>query len=257
MRSVLLMIGLVFVVSAKSQLLVWQQNKVFVDSIISMYRTESKCSLTGPSLKQEKKKRRLDIRLIDFLNKFYFGELTPSQVSTILQTKFRQSPWQFDQSRHIDSFQIYKGRLRSYGNLEPFVTYVVLNNDIVGTHITIRIRSSLDCLQTHDGEIPDLLYLLSLIPERINFPFEAKEWPEYFDSKIWIRKGIPSELQNRIRNLIGTSSATPLKLTASHNMGFGVMAALRIYSQRYNITERHIHLTNKSQLQNIFSSSYL
>ena len=86
----------------------------------------------------------------------------------------------------------------------------------MGTHITIRIRSTLDCLQTHDGEIPDLLYLLSLIPERINFPFEVKGWTEYFDSKIWIRKGLPIELQNRIRNLIGTSSATPLKLTASH-----------------------------------------
>jgi len=31
-------------------------------------------------------------------------------------------------------------------------------------------------------------------------------------------------------------------------MGFGVMAALRIYSQRYNITQRHIQLTNKAQL---------
>jgi hypothetical protein len=36
------------------------------------------------------------------------------------------------------------------------------------------------------------------------------------------------------------------------NMGFGVMAALRIYSHRHNITQRHIQLTNKAQLQNIF-----
>jgi hypothetical protein len=182
-----------------------------------MYRTKSNCSLTGPNLKQEKKKRRLDLRLVDFLNKFYFGELTLSQIETILQTKFRQTPWRFDESGYIDSLHIYKGRIRSYGNLEPFVTYVVLNNEVVGTHITIRIRSVLDCLQLHDGEIPDLLYLASLIPERINFPFEVNGWTEYFDSKIWIRKGLPIELQNRIRNLIGTSSATPLKLTASHN----------------------------------------
>ena len=216
MRSVLLMIGLVFVVPANSQLPVWQQNKYFVDSLISMYRTKSKCSLTGPNLKQEKKKRRLDLKLIEFLNKFYFGELNPPQIETILQNKFRQTPWRFDESGYIDSFHIYQGRIRSYGNLEPFVSYIILNNEVVGTHITIRIRSTLDCLQTHDGEIPDLLYLLSLIPERINFPFEVKGWTEYFDSKIWIRKGLPIELQNRIRNLIGTSSATPLKLTASH-----------------------------------------
>jgi hypothetical protein len=217
MRSVLLVIGLVFVVSANSQPPVWQQNQSFVDSLVSMYRTKSNCSLTGPNLKQEKKKRRLDLRLVDFLNKFYFGELTLSQIETILQTKFRQTPWRFDESGYIDSLHIYKGRIRSYGNLEPFVTYVVLNNEVVGTHITIRIRSVLDCLQLHDGEIPDLLYLASLIPERINFPFEVNGWTEYFDSKIWIRKGLPIELQNRIRNLIGTSSATPLKLTASHN----------------------------------------
>jgi len=31
-------------------------------------------------------------------------------------------------------------------------------------------------------------------------------------------------------------------------MGFGVMAALRTYPDRYNITQRHIQLTNKAQL---------
>jgi len=31
-------------------------------------------------------------------------------------------------------------------------------------------------------------------------------------------------------------------------MGFGVMAALRIYPDRYNIADRHIQLTNKAQL---------
>jgi hypothetical protein len=30
-------------------------------------------------------------------------------------------------------------------------------------------------------------------------------------------------------------------------MGFGVMAALRTYPHRYNNTQRHIQLTNKSQ----------
>jgi hypothetical protein len=225
MRSVLLMIGLAFVVSANSQTSVWQQNKSFVDSLISMYRTKSKCSLTGPNLKQEKKKRRLDLKLINFLNKFYFGELNPLQIETILQKKFRQTPWRFDESVYIDSFHIHKGRIRSYGNLEPFVTYVVLNNEVVGTHITIRIRSVLDCLQPHDGEIPDLLYLTSLIPERINFPFEVERWTAYFHSKTWIRKGASIELQNRISNLIGTDSSTPLKLTASHNMGFSAMLA--------------------------------
>jgi hypothetical protein len=31
-------------------------------------------------------------------------------------------------------------------------------------------------------------------------------------------------------------------------MGFGVMAALRIYPDRYNAAQRHINLTNKTQL---------
>jgi|APLak6261669087_1056070.scaffolds.fasta_scaffold05865_2 hypothetical protein len=35
-------------------------------------------------------------------------------------------------------------------------------------------------------------------------------------------------------------------------MGFGVMAALRINPHRYNIAQRHINLTNKAQLKNIF-----
>jgi len=32
------------------------------------------------------------------------------------------------------------------------------------------------------------------------------------------------------------------------NMGFGGMAALRIYPDRYNIPQRHIQPTNKAQL---------
>ncbi len=32
------------------------------------------------------------------------------------------------------------------------------------------------------------------------------------------------------------------------NKGFGDMSALRTYPERYNITQRHIQLTNKSQL---------
>jgi hypothetical protein len=220
MRSVLLILGLTIAASVYSQPPVWQDNKSFVDSLISMYRTKSKCSLTGSTLSQVAKKRRLDLKLIEFLNRFYYGEFDPNQIETVLHDKFRQTPWRFDENGYIDSFHIYKGRLRSYGNIEPFITYVILNNEIIGTHITIRLRSTLDCLQTHDQEIPDLLYLSTLIPEQMNFPFETKGWTEYFDSRIWIRKGLPIEVQNRIRNLIGTSSATPLKLTASHNRGF-------------------------------------
>ena len=39
-----------------------------------------------------------------------------------------------------------------------------------------------------------------------------------------------------------------LNNTTTANKGFGVMAALRIYPDRYNIAERHINLTNKAQL---------
>jgi len=37
-------------------------------------------------------------------------------------------------------------------------------------------------------------------------------------------------------------------MMTSANMGFGVMAALRICPDRYNNTQRHIQLTNKAQL---------
>ena len=37
------------------------------------------------------------------------------------------------------------------------------------------------------------------------------------------------------------------RIKPAANMGFGVMAALRIYPDRYNITQRHINLTNKAQ----------
>ena len=211
MRSILLIIGLTFTLSASSQKDVWQENKYFVDSLINMYRTKSKCSLTGQSLKNEKKKKRLDLKLISFLNKFYFGELDSLQIEIALQTKFRQIPWRSDENAYVDSFHIYRGRIRSNGNLEPFITYVILKNKIVGTHITIRVRSFLDCWQKYDGTIPDLLYLVNLIPERINFPFEVNGWTEYFDSKIWVNKECPSDLENRIRKLIGTSSTTSLR----------------------------------------------
>jgi hypothetical protein len=213
MRSILLIIGLTLVVPANSQKDIWHQNKYFVDSLITMYRTKSNCSLTGKTLKHEKKKRRLDIKLIDFLNKFYFGELTPLQIETILQTDFKQAAWRFDEKTFVDSFQIYKGRIRSFGNLEPFVTYIILNNEVVGTHITLSIRSYLDCLQRYDREIPDLLYMANLIPERINFPFEINGWTEYFDSKTWTDKKLSIEIENKIRKLIGTSSATPLRIS--------------------------------------------
>ena len=225
MRCVLLILGLSIVASVNSQPPVWKENKLFVDSLIFMYRTKSNCTLTGSTLNKAAKKRRVDLMLLEFLNTFYYGQFHPNQIETILQKKFRQAPWRFDEKKHIDSFHIYKGRLRSYGNLEPFITYVILKNEVIGTHITIRIRSTLDCLQTNDREIPDLLYLSTLIPERLNFPFETNGWTEYFDSKIWIREGLPNEIQNTIRNLIGTSSATPLKLTASHNSEFGKMPA--------------------------------
>lgn len=210
MRSILLIIGLTIVTSANSQKDFWHQNKSFVDSLISMYKTKSKCSLTGQSLKHEKKKRRLDLNLIGFLNKFYFGELNVVQIENILHTKFKQARWRFDEYIYVDSFHIYKGRIRSYGNLEPFVTYVILNNEVVGTQITLRIRSFLDCLQPNDRVIPDLIYFASLIPEKINFPFETKGWTEYFDSKIWTKEGLSIGIKNKIIKLIGTSSATPL-----------------------------------------------
>ena len=34
----------------------------------------------------------------------------------------------------------------------------------------------------------------------------------------------------------------------AYNRGFGGMAALRTYPDRYNITQRHIQLTKKAQL---------
>jgi hypothetical protein len=210
MRRVLLSLGLGIVVSANSQSTVWQQNKYFVDSLISMYRIKSGCSLTGPTLKKAKKKKQLDLKLTEFLNGFYYGKFDSKQIERILQSKFRQTPWRFDEKGHVDSFYIYKGSLRSFGNIEPFITYVVLNNEVIATHITLRIRSTLDCLQTHDREVPDLLYLSTLIPERINFPFEVEGWTEYFDSKVWIKSGLSIDMKNRILYLVGNSSATPL-----------------------------------------------
>ncbi len=217
MRIIFFMLGLVHVMSANSQQPIWNQNKSFVDSLIWMYRTQSKCSLTGSTLIQEKKKRRLDIKLVGFLDRFYFGKLYQKGIEKTLRKKFQKRSWRFDQIRYVDSFTVYKGRVRSLGNFEPFITYVILNNELIGTHITIRIRSTLDCFQLHDREIPDLLYLSSFIPERINFPFEVYGWTEYFDSKIWMRKGLSVEVQKKLRNLIGNSSAKRWDLPAAHD----------------------------------------
>lgn len=205
MRLTILVLSFLAASSVKSQEMVWQGNKSFLDSLVNMYRAQSNCFLTGSTLRHENKKKRLDKKLIDFLNHFYRGKFDATTIETTLKTKFGQRPWRFDEIKNIDSFVVCKGRIRSFGNLEPLITYVTLNNELIGANITIRIRSKLDCLQKFDGGIPDLFYLSDLIT-RIDFPFETHGWTEYFNSKIWVKNDVSVQISNQIKKVIGNNS---------------------------------------------------
>jgi hypothetical protein len=69
----------------------------------------------------------------------------------------------------------YQGRIRSFGNIEAFVGYVVLRGKIIGRRVYFRVRSRVDCLQQYDQEIDDLIYLSNLIPNQVLYPIDFSE----------------------------------------------------------------------------------
>src|SRR5690349_4626210 len=110
---------------ASAQTRDWSQNRKSVDSLIERIKLESKCKLTGSSLKNSKRKFKKDTRLFVFLNDFYDGILDEASIIKTLKNSFGQNDWRFDQIKRFDSLTRYEGLIRSFGNLEGYIAYVV------------------------------------------------------------------------------------------------------------------------------------
>ena len=184
-----------------------ERNRIALDSLVQSIRTRSVCLLTNSTLKNIKQKQKLDIKLSHFLNDFYVNRLDEASINQRLKKSLGQGPWRFDQIKNDDSLIRYQGRIRSFGNLEAFIGYVVSNKRIIGRRIYFQIRSKSDCIQENDQGCPDLLYLVSFAPKYFDFKLELSEWYPFFHSDIWIDPNITSSFSKKVEALLSKSTA--------------------------------------------------
>ena len=129
-RILLTISGVVFSVVTMCQENTGQRNKTSVDSLLSEFR-DKRCNLLTSNLKNVKRKRALDTKLFKFLNDFYLGQLDEHSINITLQHSFQQSAWRFFEIKKQDSLTRYQGRVRSFGNIEAFIGYVVYREKII------------------------------------------------------------------------------------------------------------------------------
>jgi hypothetical protein len=186
---------------------VWKTNQLSVDSVITGIRKKGYCTLPGGDITRKKKKMRIDTKLFRFLDRFCKGEFDESSINRTLKKSYRSAFWRFDEILKKDSVVRYQGRLRSYGNLEPFIGYVVLDGKLIGRRVYFRIRSRMDCVQKHEAFFADLLYLLEFIPGRVNFRLDLSDWNGYIHSDIWKDPGLTPKLSSVVDSLLSKSTA--------------------------------------------------
>ena len=189
------------------QIPVSEQNRISLDSLIQSLRTSTNCMMTASNLKNVKRKRKVDIKLSNFLNDFYFQRLDETSINLELKETFNQQSWGFYDIKQNDSLIRYQGRIRSFGNLEAFIGYIVADKRIVGRRIYFRVRSKLDCIQEHDGGVPDLLYLANFIPKHFEFKLDLSQWNPFFHSDIWIDPNLDSYVSTKVRALLDKSTS--------------------------------------------------
>ena len=204
-RSIFITFSLFLSTLAICQQSAWQKNKTSVDSLLVRFR-DNGCTLFTSSIKKAKRKKVLDIRLFKFLGDFYSGKLDESAINNSLKQTFKQEPWRFFEIKKQNSLTRYQGRIRSYGNLEAFIGYVVLNHEIVGRRFFFRIRSRLDCNQQYDQSLDDLIYLSEFIPNHINVPLDFSEWYTYFHSYIWKDVNLNKEVETKVNDLLSKNA---------------------------------------------------
>lgn len=183
----------------------WQNNKTSVDSILAHFQ-KNVCPILTSNIKKAKRKKALDIKLFKFLEDFQSGKLDEYSISHNLKKTFKQDPWRFFEIKKQDSLTRYQGRLRSYGNIEAFIGYVVLNDKIIGRRFFFQIRSKLDCLQRYDQSLDDLIYLSEFIPNRINMPLEFSEWYTYFHSFVWKSTALNKNIDSQVEMLLSKNA---------------------------------------------------
>jgi hypothetical protein len=206
MQRVILIFSLVcFSTTAICQHSAWQKNKASVDSLLAHFRYNG-CTILISSIKKAKRKKAFDIKLFKFLEDFQSGILDEYSINYSLKNKFKQELWRFFEIKKQDSLIRYQGRIRSYGNIEAFIGYVVFNDKIIGRRFFFNIRSRLDCTQLYDQNLDDLIYLSEFIPNHINMPLDFSEWYNYFHSYLWKDPSLSKDIETKVDILLSKNS---------------------------------------------------
>lgn len=121
---------LIFLSNTWTQETYKQENSKSADSLINEFKTK-RCEHLISSIEKFQKKTSLDRKLISFRNDFYNKDLTSLEINNQLLYLFRQVPWCFDEITESGDFIKYEGRIRSYGNIEAFIGFVVQNEKVI------------------------------------------------------------------------------------------------------------------------------
>jgi hypothetical protein len=191
----------------------WTQDTVIrantrkLDSLLLEFKTK-RCSRLESSIKDERTKTRLDQKLVNFLNDFYYQNLSAKNIDKTLRSKFKQSPWRFDQIVKQGGFTRYQGRIRSFGNVEAFIGYVIFDDKVVAKRIYFLTRSRLDCLDPKDYlGLPDVAYLKENLIGNIKFPLDLLEWYNFFFSQVNLNNTLTEQGKETVNHLLSKPSA--------------------------------------------------
>jgi hypothetical protein len=187
--------------AAWTQNIYQQANHKSSDSLLNKFKLE-RCSQLISTLKKENKEARLDRTLIHFLNDFYNKNLTVQEIDRILASQFKQATWRFDEIKVYGDLKKYEGRIRSFGNIEAFISFIVKEERIVSKIIYFETRSRLDCSNPYDYlGLPDIPYLQKHILPYVAYPINYDRWYTWFRSEIFYEDSLPEQTKATIEQL--------------------------------------------------------
>jgi len=128
------------------------------------------CLNYGSSRPIKKRNIKDDKKWILFLNDFYNKDLSKEEIYRTLKEFFNYK-WSYDTSK-IGAVTKYQTRVRSEGNLEIFISFSTINNDIVFKKISFGTRTRTDCISPYKYAIgvQDIKYLKEICIPIIDFP---------------------------------------------------------------------------------------
>lgn len=178
-----------------------QANYKTSDSLLNMLKKE-RCNQFASTLKKENKEARLDRTLVNFLNDFYSKKLTVQEIDRTLASQFKQSHWRFDEIKIYGNLKKYEGRIRSFGNIEAFIGFIVKDERVVSKIIYFQTRSRLDCSNPYNYlGLPDFPYLQKHILPYVNFPINYNKWYTWFHSEVLYEDSLPEQTKADIDRL--------------------------------------------------------